>query len=129
MNDVPHAIRMIGKHSSFTAVAVLTLWRCCWPAGVLAEDWPQWRGPKGDGISAESGLNTDWPKEGPKRLWKTSVGSGFSSVAIAKGRLFTAGNHNENDTVYCLDTETGKELWRHSYPARTDPAEEQWGPA
>src|SRR5262245_52127287 len=35
-----------------------------------AADWPQWRGPQRDGISQETGLLKEWPKEGPKLLWQ-----------------------------------------------------------
>src|SRR5438046_137014 len=45
-------------------------------AGSLAEDWPQFRGPRGDGVSTEKIL---WPANGPKRLWKVNTPGGFSS--------------------------------------------------
>ncbi len=32
---------------------------------VFAGDWPQWRGPNRDGISKETGLLKEWPKDGP----------------------------------------------------------------
>lgn len=54
---------------------------------------------------------------GPKIAWKASVGIGFSSVSVANGRLYTLGNADEKDTVTCLDAKTGKEIWKHSYPA------------
>ena len=39
-------------------------------AGVLsAADWPQWRGPQGDGISKETGLLKEWPGDGPPLAW------------------------------------------------------------
>lgn len=81
-----------------------------------ADDWPQWRGPQRNGISAESGWSETWPDSGPKVLWKASIGRGFSSFAVAKGRLYTMGNRDNVDTVFCLDAETGKEVWKHAYP-------------
>ena len=36
----------------------------------MGADWPQWRGPNRDGISKETGLLKEWPKAGPKLLWK-----------------------------------------------------------
>jgi outer membrane protein assembly factor BamB len=77
-------------------------------------DWPQWRGPNRDGISTENIL-TDWPQDGPKKLWEQKTGEGFSSVAVVKGRLFTIFQDGANETVVCWDAETGKEYWRHSY--------------
>ena len=57
-------------------------------------------------------LETDWlfqwPEQGPTIAWKASVGTGFSSVTVADGRLYTMGNRSNIDTVYCLDAVTGK---------------------
>jgi outer membrane protein assembly factor BamB len=93
-----------------------------------SEDWPRWRGPDLNGISKEKTWNSSWPNEGPKQLWKASVGIGFSSLAVAKGRLFTLGNKEETDTVYCFDAEKGKELWKHSYACQLDPIYYEGGP-
>jgi outer membrane protein assembly factor BamB len=83
---------------------------------VSAADWPRWRGPSGDGISTEKEWSTKWPADGPKQLWKADVGTGYSAMSVSKGRLFTMGNTADVDTIYCLDANTGKELWKHSYP-------------
>jgi outer membrane protein assembly factor BamB len=83
-------------------------------------DWYRWRGPDLNGVSTEKGWKAVWPKEGPKQLWKASVGIGFSSISVKEGRAYTLGNQNETDTVYCLDANTGKILWRHSYPSPLD---------
>jgi outer membrane protein assembly factor BamB len=73
-------------------------------------------GPNRDGISAEKGWSAHWPAEGPKQLWKGKVGVGYSSVAVSNGRLYTMGNIDETDHVFCLEANTGKEVWKHSYP-------------
>jgi outer membrane protein assembly factor BamB len=91
---------------------------------VEATDWPQWRGPRRDGISSETGWLTRWPAGGPRRLWTVQVGEGFSSVAVKGGRVYTMGNAGDRDTVYCLATGTGRVLWRYSYPC---PAGDQSG--
>ena len=85
--------------------------------GLRAEDWPQWRGPQRNGISAEKGWLDVWPANGPETAWKAKVGLGFSSFVIAQGRVFTLGNADGQDTVWCFDTTTGKVVWKHSYPA------------
>ncbi len=85
-------------------------------------DWPQWRGPKRNGISAEKDFLTSWPKEGLHRLWAAKVGVGFSSMSVAGGRLYTMGNVSDVDHVLCLDTANGKTLWDYKYPcAAADP--------
>ena len=88
---------------------------------VFAADWPNWRGPNHNGISTETGWVSIWPTNGPKQLWKASVGTGFSSLSIGKGRLYTMGNSKEADTVFCFDAETGKEIWKYSYDCPLDP--------
>ncbi len=58
----------------------------------IADDWPQWRGPERNGTSQEKDLLKTWPDEGPALLWsKEGIGTGFSSVSIAKGRLYING--------------------------------------
>jgi len=88
----------------------------------VGTDWPQWRGPNRDGLSAETDWQTTWPEKGPKRLWSKGVGDGYSGLSIAKGRLYTLGNKEgilkASDTVWCLDAVTGKELWKHSYTSK-----------
>ncbi|HTE20864.1 MAG TPA: PQQ-binding-like beta-propeller repeat protein [Armatimonadota bacterium] len=105
------------RRSRASAVGALTLGLVS--AGIvtsaLAADWPQWRGPQRNGVSAERGWKTQWPATGPKEVWTADVGKGFSSVAVANGRLYTMGNSRDRDTVYCLDARTGKTLWTHTY--------------
>ncbi len=81
-----------------------------------ADDWPRWRGANLDGISKETGWVSQWPAEGPKRLWEATVGVGFSSFSVSKGRLYTMGNAADKDMVLCFDAETGKPKWKHEYP-------------
>lgn len=105
------------------AALLLTL-----PFAARAEDWPRWRGPDLNGITREKGWATRWPSEGPRQVWKAAVGTGFSSVAVSEGRLFTLGNKEATDTVYCLDAASGKPLWTHSYPCPLDPKYYEGGP-
>lgn len=81
-----------------------------------AADWPRWRGPDYNGISQETGWTASWPEAGPEVLWKASIGTGFSSVAVSGGRVYTMGNINNRDILYCFDAATGDEIWKTSYP-------------
>lgn len=86
-------------------------------APVFAADWPAFRGPTRDGVSAEKGWKAEWSADGPPVAWKAEVGLGFSSIVVANGRAATAGHADGKDTVFCWDAASGKELWKHSYPA------------
>jgi outer membrane protein assembly factor BamB len=93
----------------------------CVPAQVFnaADDWPQWRGPHRDGISAEKGLLTDWPAGGPPLAWAaTGAGDGYSSFAASQGRLFTLGARGGNEYVMAYDIASGKRLWETSHGTR-----------
>jgi outer membrane protein assembly factor BamB len=81
----------------------------------LADDWPHWRGPNRNGISNEKGW--EFSEQGPPIAWKAKVGLGFSSIVVGGGKAYTAGHANDSDTVYCFDAVSGKEIWKHSYPA------------
>jgi len=70
-----------------------------------------------------------WPAEGPRQLWKASVGLGFSSITVSHGRAYTMGNQNDIDTVFCFDAETGALVWKQSYPCPTDPHYYEGGPS
>ena len=87
---------------------------------VNADDWPNFRGPHYNGISAEKIIvnkNTT-----VTQLWEETIGTALSSVAISKGRLYTMGNtgtkgkpETHTDVVYCLDSITGDEIWTFRY--------------
>jgi outer membrane protein assembly factor BamB len=91
-------------------------------------DWPRWRGPELNGISPETGWSATWPQEGPKTLWKVNVGTGFSSVSASQGRVYTMGNKDDQDTVYALEAQSGKELWKHTYACKLGDKYYEGGP-
>lgn len=75
-------------------------------------DWPQWRGPNRDGRSAETGLLTQWPAGGPPLVWKAGgAGTGFSSMSVAAGKLYTVGARGGTEYVHAFDVATGRKLW------------------
>ena len=88
-----------------------------WSLPLVAADWPHWLGPNGDGIS----LETDWKHEINDPIWKAKVGVGFSAVSVANDKLYTMGHDGKKsagqETVYCLNAQTGKSIWKQSYPA------------
>jgi len=86
-----------------------------------AEDWPQYRGPDQNGISKETGWQKEWPKEDPATVWKAKVGMGFSSFSVADGRVYTTGNADEKDTVWCFHADTGEVIWKHTFEEPLDP--------
>jgi len=88
----------------------------CAAAPALAEpgNWNGFRGSDRTGISAESDWEV-WEGDSPNIEWTAEVGKGFSTVVPFEGRVYTMGNTSNTDTVYCLDAETGREIWTFSY--------------
>ena len=86
---------------------------CPGPFSIVAADWPQWRGPQRNGISAETGLLKEWPKEGPRRVWQVKdIDSGYSTPSVVGDRLYLLSNQGTNDEfVQALDAQDGKKLW------------------
>ena len=74
---------------------------------VAGHDWPCWRGPERNGISRETDWSWEWGSEGPKVRWRAAVGNGFSSFAVVDDRVYTLGNRENTDTVFCFDANTG----------------------
>lgn len=80
-----------------------------------AENWLQWRGPDRNGIVSTPLFNPKTIQAGPKVRWKAELGKGWSAVAVAGPYVYSMGNINEQDIVYCLREDNGKEVWRHTY--------------
>lgn len=81
---------------------------------VHADDWPQWRGPERNGVSRETGLLKEWPKEGPRLLWKRSdIGSGFSTPSVVGESLYLLSNEGmDKEYVQAHAISDGRLLWR-----------------
>ena len=73
--------------------------------------WTGWHGPNHNNISSEKNLLKDWPAGGPTLLWKfDACGRGFSSVSLADGMIFTAGDIKNKTVITALDL-NGKTIW------------------
>lgn len=101
---------------------------------LMADDWPQWLGPRRDGVWRETGILKRFPETGLKVLWRTPIGPGYTGPAvagkmvIAMDRTLAKGARNPTDPferdsipgaerIVCLDRNTGALLWKHEYPA------------
>src|SRR5688500_14785234 len=92
---------------------VLVALACTLAGTALAEDWPAWRGPRSDGTVADTGFPLEWSATKNVK-WKTPLpGTGHSSPAVSRGRVFVAGcvEAERKRVLYCLDRATGKILW------------------
>jgi outer membrane protein assembly factor BamB len=88
----------------------------CLAVRVFAEEWPQFRGPNGSGISSSADVPVEF---GPDShvAWKVRVPAGKSSPVLSSRRIYLTGHDGSSRLVLCLDRATGAEMWRHSVPA------------
>lgn len=84
------------------------------------EDWPRWRGPRGDGISRETGLASAWPEDGPRQLWSAEVGVGFASPVATNGVVYLFTLNEGAETLTAFDAASGNILWNSTDPAGWD---------
>lgn len=83
------------------------------PVVAGAKNWPQWRGPRLDGTSTETGFATRWSDQENVR-WKTPLpGTGHASPIVWNDRLFTVASNDAGERLLlCIDRASGKILWQ-----------------
>ncbi len=86
------------------------------PAGAATADWPHFLGPRHNATTAETKLLGAWPKGGPNKVWEMAAGEGYACPVLAAGRLVYFHRLDGQETLDCLDPETGRRFWRFSYP-------------
>jgi outer membrane protein assembly factor BamB len=103
---------------------------CLSPA--VAEDWPQWQGPRRDSVWNEPGLIEKFPADGPRVLWRMPLRYGYAGPAVAGDKVYTIDLDTAEadieklgfqkkpipgtERVFCLDSKSGKLVWKHEYP-------------
>ena len=118
--------RLPGSWRLLGALLVTTLMQ-----SARADDWPQWLGPKRDGVWREAGILAKFPAGGPKVLWRAEIGGGFSGPAVADGRVVVMDRQGERlakgkeappkgglkgkERIVCLEAGSGKPRWTHEY--------------
>ncbi len=84
---------------------------CCGLKRTAAENWPAWRGPRGNSTSQDAGLPVEW-SDTSGIAWKTSLPEwGTSTPAIWNDALFVTTQHDEDLLVVKLDRRTGRIEW------------------
>src|SRR3954463_9430775 len=81
-------------------------------------DWPEARGPHGDGRSDEKGLIDKWAMNGENFLWRAPYG-GRSAPVVMGNRVYVQNpsglGENLQERVMALDADTGKVVWEYKF--------------
>lgn len=106
-------------------IAMAALMALAAPAAMRGANWPQLGGPAGNGISSETGINSDWKAHAPPVKWTfTMHDNGYAAVSIVDGTAYVMDHQDDRDILRALDAATGKQRWESAY---TDTASSQFG--
>jgi outer membrane protein assembly factor BamB len=97
---------------------VLCLTTPLFAAESSGEDWPQFLGPRANGISSETGLLDRWPTNGPPLLWEKVVGTGYSAPSVRGNQLILHHRIGGDEIVESFDAATTRSIWRYGYPSK-----------
>jgi outer membrane protein assembly factor BamB len=89
------------------------------PLALPADDWPQWRGPKRDGVWRESGVIEKFDGPEIKLRWRVPIAGGYSGPTVAQGRVYVTDRVTEPaevERIHCFDWRDGHQLWSYAYP-------------
>ncbi len=107
----------MGRRWNISLAACFILTVC---ALLTAEDWPSWRGPRGDGTWNGPPIADKLPPQGLKTIWKRPIGGGYAGVTVVGDQVFTMDrrtDQGEQEQVLAFAASDGKALWTHTYAA------------
>lgn len=81
----------------------------------VAQDWPQWRGPRRDGSAATFKTPKLWPEKLTLK-WRVPVGYGAASPVMAGKRIYLLTNQGKGEVVMALNLSDGRQVWQDGYP-------------
>ena len=84
-------------------------------AGAAADDWPQFLGPERNGVYRGPALAESWGPQGPRVVWRKSIGQGLSGPVVAQGRVILFHRIGNQEIVDAIDARTGAAQWRYAY--------------
>ena len=104
----------VAKQVSLIAMlAAVLACRCGW-----SDEWPQWRGPKRNGVWSETELWQRFPSKKIPRKWSVPISSGYSGPTVSDGRVYVTDRvvePKQTERVHCFDWQSGKPLWSYTY--------------
>lgn len=78
-------------------------------------DWAEFLGPNRDSKSPETGILKDWSGDKLKIKWTMPLTESYGIGSVSRGRFFQFDRAEGEEVLFCLNAETGKEIWKKSY--------------
>ena len=97
----------------------------------LGADWPQWRGPKRDGVWPEDGIVERFDEPQLPIRWRAEIGPGYSGPTAAEGRVYITDRvaaPTQLERVHCFAAMTGEKLWSREYECDYEQVAKRDGP-
>ena len=95
-----------------SVLVVAVIGSLSWIPSTQAENWPQWRGARADGVSIEKDIAIRWNKQRSIR-WRTPLpGQGGATPIVWYEKIFLTSAEGDDLVAMCLATDTGKTLWK-----------------
>ncbi len=105
-------------HRTWLGSLIVFLLVLAMPENGAAENWPLWRGPRGDGTSREPNVPVHWNgPSGENIVWRTAIpGRAHSSPIVWDDRIFLTSCLEEEAkrVIVCLDRRSGAMLWQQT---------------
>src|SRR6185369_8634157 len=102
---------IVARFTYHSFVFLTSFFLLCVVGGPANAQWTQFRGPNGSGVDSSTGYPVEFSPT-KNMAWKTSIPFGQSSPVVVGARLFGTASEGERLITFCLDTRTGRELWR-----------------
>ncbi len=110
------------RNPTLFIVCIVLFGIACWTHPVLAENWPQWRGARADGVSVEKDIAIRWNTKRSIR-WRAELpGQGGATPVVWYQRVFLTSADGDDLVVMCLATDTGKTIWKKKVSSRNQDA-------
>ena len=115
--DPMHVVTFLGFPSVRTSI-FCTVVLCSSAMNLFAENWPGWRGPRGDGTSLETRVPTEWNSDDSTHVaWKTPLlGKGHSSPIVWQDKIFIVGcvEETQERVLWCVRSSDGQTVWQRT---------------
>lgn len=89
-------------------------------ARTRGEDWPSFLGPRGDGTSAEEGIDPALWNPHPRLVWTMPLGISYGAPSVVGNQLLQFDRFGDHERLTCVEASSGKEIWHWDSPVRYD---------